>query len=105
MADGMISLTSCSRFGSKVWRKNGIAGDVATRMREALHQPGTDRIADENHDDRDCRRGGLGGAARRRAISDDHIHGRRHKSRRRRNNSLGIAVSRRKSKAMVWPSI
>ena len=72
-ADGMISLMSCSRFGAEVRRKDGVAGDVAARMREALHQAGPHRIADRDHDDRDRRGGGLGGAARRRAIGHDHI--------------------------------
>ena len=77
---------------AEVRRNNGVAGDVAARMRKALHQSGPHRIADQDHDDRDGRCGGLGGAARRRAIGHDHVDRQTRQIGRRCRKPPGIAV-------------
>ena len=79
-------------FRAEVWRNNGVAGDVAARMRKALHQAGPHRIANQDHDDRDRRCGGLGGAARRRAVGRDHVDRQTRQLGRGRRKPLGIAV-------------
>jgi len=49
-------------------------GDVAAGSAQAVDQPGLDRIAREDHDDRDGLRRGLRGQRGRARGRDDHVH-------------------------------
>jgi hypothetical protein len=61
-------------FGDHAGREGRQARDVASRSRQAGHEPAPDGIANGNHDDWDCLRRMLGRLGRRRTHGNEDIY-------------------------------
>ena len=83
-------LEELQSLGTEIRAEDGIAGDVFPGLSQARDQPGPDRIADADHDDRDGGGRLLGRAGRRRTEGRDQVDRAADQRRRRRCQPVGL---------------
>src|SRR5262249_5594712 len=60
-------------FGTNVWTEDRVASDIPTRTSQAHNEPGSNGIADRNHNNRNCLRCSPGREARGRPVGPDDV--------------------------------